>query len=138
MEDGQAAGRPDGQNVKPIVSKILRALGVLFTLFLAYTGLVGAVQQYPGVHGTGQWFQTAFQLWLGIFSVLSLIVTFRFLHWRRVVYPGLALSAGLSGGFAPVVWGEQGVGIGLISGVLSLFIGLVVVWLLRGGARHGA
>jgi hypothetical protein len=123
--------------VKPIVSKILRALGVLFTLGLAWTGLVGAVQQYPGIHSTGQWFQTAFQLALGIFSVLSLIVTFRFLHWRRVVYPGLALSAGLAGGFASVAWGEQGLGIGLMSGVLSLFIGLVDVWLLRGGARHG-
>ena len=123
--------------MKPVVSKILRVLGVLFTLFLAYTGLAGAIEQYPGIHSTGQWFQTAFQLALGIFSVLSLIVTFRFLHWRRVVYPGLALSAGLAGGFASVAWGEQGLGIGLMSGVLSLFIGLVDVWLLRGGARHG-
>ena len=123
--------------MKPIVSNVLRALGVLFTLFLAWTGLMGGVQQYPDIHSTGQWFQTAFQFLLGVFSVLSLIVTFRFLHWRRVVYPGLALSAGLSGGFASVAWGEQGLGIGLISGVLSLFIGLVVVWLLRGGARHG-
>ena len=123
--------------MKPTVSRILRVLGVLFTIALAWTSLLGAVQQYQGVLSTGQWLQTAFQLLLGIFSVLSLIVTFRFLHWRRVVYPGLALSAGLAGGFAPVVWGEQSVVIGLVSGVASLFIGLVDVWLLRGGERHG-
>ena len=123
--------------MKPTVSKILRVLGLLFTLALAWTSLLGAVQQYPGVLSTGQRLQTAFQLLLGIFSVLSLIVTFRFLHWRRVVYPGLALSAGLAGGFASVVWGGQSLVIGLVSGIASLFIGLVDVWLLRGGARHG-
>jgi len=123
--------------MSPRVSNVLRVVGVLFTLVLAYTGLVGGVQQYPGIQSTGQWVQTAFQFLLGAFSVLSLIVTFRFLHWRRVVYPGLALSVGLAGGFAPVVWGEQSLVIGLASGVASLFIGLVDVWLLRGGARHG-
>jgi hypothetical protein len=123
--------------MSPTVSKILRGLGVLFTAFLAYNGLVGGVQQFSESHSTGQWIQTVLQLALGTLSVLSLIVTFRFLHWRRLVYPGFALSAGLAGGFAPVVWGDQGLLIGLVSGVASLFIGLVIVWLLRGGARHG-
>ena len=68
--------------MKPIVSNILRAMGVLFTAFLAYTGLVGGVQQLSGVQSMGQWLQTAFQLLLGVFSILSLIVTFRFLQWH--------------------------------------------------------
>ena len=123
--------------MKPIVSKILRALGVLITLFLAYTGLTGGVQQYPEIHSTGQWFQTAFQLAFGVFSVLSLIVTFRVKHWRRWVFPGFALSVALAGGLAPVAWGQQGLLTGVGAGVGSLLIAAVIVWLLRGGERHG-
>ena len=123
--------------MKPVVSKILRVLGVLFTLFLAYTGLAGAIEQYPGIHSTGQWFQTAFQLAFGIFSVLSLIVTFRDKHWRRWVFPGFVLSTALAAGLAPVAWGQQGLWTGLLAGVASLLIAAVIVWLLRGGERHG-
>ena len=123
--------------MKPSVSKVLRALGVLFTLFLAYTGLVGGVQQYPSIHNTGTWIQTAFQLAFGIFSVLSLIVTFRVKHWRRWVFPGFVLSVALAAGFAPVAWGQQGLWKGLLAGVASLLIAAVNVWLLRGGERHG-
>ena len=124
--------------MKPIVSNILRTLGVLFTAFLAYTGLAGAVEQYPGVHSTAQGFQTALQLAFGRFSVLSLIVTFRVKHWRRWVFPGFALSTALAAGLAPVAWGHQGVWTGLLAGVASLLIAAVIVWLQRGGARHGA
>ena len=119
------------------VSIVLRGIGVLITLFLAYTGLTGGVQQYPEIHSTGQWFQTAFQLAFGVFSVLSLIVTFRVKHWRRWVFPGFALSVALAAGMAPVVWGQQGLLTGVAAGVASLLIAAVIVWLLRGGARHG-
>lgn len=117
---------------------VLRGIGVLVTLFLAYTGLTGGVQQYPGIHSTGQWFQTAFQLAFGVFSVLSLIVTFRVKHWRRWVFPSFALSVALAAGLAPVVWGRQSLVTGLGAGVASLLIAAVIVWLLRGGERHGA
>ena len=120
------------------VSMVLRGIGVLITLFLAYTGLTGGVQQYPGIHSTGQWFQTAFQLAFGVFSVLSLIVTFRVKHWRRWVFPGFALSVALAGGLAPVAWGHQGLLTGVAAGVASLLIAAVIVWLLRGGAPHTA
>lgn len=124
--------------MSPTVSKILRAVGVLFTLALAWTGLVGGVEQYPGIHSTGQWFQTAFQLLFGTFSLLALIVTFRVKHWRRWVFPGFVLSTTLAAGFAPVAWGQQGLWSGLAAGVASLLITAVIVWMLRGGARHGA
>ena len=142
MEDGQAAdgrtaGRPDGQNMNRRVSMVLRGIGVLLTLLLAYTGLTGGVQQYPGIHSTGQWFQTSFQLAFGVFSVLSLIVTFRVKHWRRWVFPGFVLSTTLAAGLAPVAWGHQGLWTGLLAGVASLLIAAVIVWLLRGGERHG-
>jgi peptidoglycan/LPS O-acetylase OafA/YrhL len=123
--------------MSPTVSKILRAVGVLFTLFLAYTGLTGSVEQYPGIHSTGQWFQTAFELAFGVFGALSLIVTFRVKHWRRWVFPGFVLSIALAAGLAPVAWGQQGLLTGLVAGVASLLIAAVIVWLLRGGARHG-
>ena len=125
------------QSLKPGVTKILRGLGVVLTLFLAYTGLAGSVQQYPGIHSTGQWFQTAFQLVFGVFGVLSLIVTFRVKHWRRWVFPGFVLSTALAAALAPVAWGQQGLLTGLAAGVASLLIVAVIVWLLRGGARHG-
>ena len=119
------------------VSMVLRGIGVLITLFLAYTGLAGSVQQYPGIHSTGQWFQTALQFLFGSFSLLALIVTFRLMHWRRWVFPGFMLSTTFAAGLAPIAWGEQGVWTGLAAGVATLFITAVIVWLLRGGARHG-
>jgi hypothetical protein len=112
------------------VSNVLRGLGALLLLFLAYTGIAGAIQQYSESHTTGQWVQTSLQLVFGVFSILALIVAFRASRWRRVVNVGFVVSTTLGGGLAPIVWGEQGLFAGLAAGVAAALVCWLIVWLV--------
>jgi hypothetical protein len=110
-------------------------IGLLLLLGLAWTGLVGPIEQWPEVHTTGQAFQTAAQLALGVFSALTTVVTFWGRRWRPIAFIGFALSAMVAGGLAPVVWGQQSVFEGLLAGAASLLIAQLIIWLLVIGTR---
>ena len=109
------------------VSNVLRGVGVVLLLLLAYTGIAGAISQYSESHTTGQWVQTTLQLVFGVFSVLAVIVAFRPSRWRRAVNVVFIASTTLAGGLAPIVWGEQG----LAAGVASALVCLLIVWLVQ-------
>lgn len=121
--------------IGPKTSRVLLVVGVLLVLPLAWTGVSGAIEQYPGIHSVAQRWQTAGQLALGVSSVLTIVVTFWVRRWRRFVFPGFALSAMLAGGLAPVAWGHQGVADGLVAGAASLLIAWLIIGLLSIGTR---
>lgn len=121
--------------IGPKVSKVLLGIGVLLLLVLSWTGVSGAIEQYPEIHSTGQWFQTAAQLALGVFSALTIVVMFWGRRWRPIAFIGFALSAMLAGGLAPIVWGQQGVVEGLLAAAASLLIAQLIIWLLVIGTR---
>jgi hypothetical protein len=106
-------------------------VGVILLVGLAYTGVSGAIGQYPGVHTTGQWFQTALQLVFGVFSIFALIVAFRASRWRRAVFAGFIASTTLASALAVTAWGGQGLGPALAAGVGAALITCGVVWLVQ-------
>jgi hypothetical protein len=117
--------------VNRTVSNVLRGVGVVLLLLLAYTGIAGAISQYSESHTTGQWVQTTLQLVFGVFSVLAVIVAFRPSRWRRAVNVVFVASTTLAGGLAPIVWGEAGLLPGLAAGVASALVCLLIVWLVQ-------
>ena len=119
----------------PKARNVLLGIGLLLLLGLAWTGVSGAIEQWPEAHTTGQALQTAAQLALGVFSALTIFVMFRGRRWRPIAFIGLALSAMLAGGLAPVVWGDQGVVEGLLAAAASLLIAQLIIWLLVIGTR---
>ena len=122
--------------MKPAVANALRAIGALLLLVLAWTGVRGAIDQHSTAQTTGQQVQTAAQLVLGLFSFLALVTAFRARRWQRITFLGVLLGATLAGGFAPVVWGGQSVLTGIWSGIASLLVALIVIWLFTAGTRE--
>lgn len=122
-----------------MIRDVLLAISILLFLALAWTGVTGAFQQFSQTNLTlGQLLQTAAQLVFGVMGVLSPVVWFWARRWSRPVFVAWAVSLGLAGGLAPVVWGGSTVGVGVLSGVASLLIGWGIVWLLRFSTRRAA
>ena len=123
-------------------SRALVSLAVALFLALAYTGIAGGIDQFDqsshDQYTIGQIVQTVMQLAFGVLSVASIVVWF----WARVrsrpVLIAWALSLGLAGGMAPVVWGHSSVGVGIISGVASLLVAWGIAALLRVGVQKAA
>jgi len=113
------------------VSTVLRALGALLLLGLAYTGIAGAISQYSESHSTGQWVQTTLQLVFGVVSLCAIIVAFRASRWRRTVNGVFVASTTVAGGLAPIVWGDAGLLPGVAAGVASALVCLLIVWLVQ-------
>ena len=81
--------------------------------------------------------RTVSRLLSGIF-LLSLVVWFWARRWSGPVFIGWAASLALAAGLAAVVWGGTSIGVGVLSGMASLLIAWVMVWLLRFSARRAA
>lgn len=124
--------------MKPRVALVLHVIGAILLVTLTWTGVKGAIDQFPNAETTGQQIQTAAQLVLGVSSFLALLTTLRARRWQRMAFVGVLLGATLAGGFAPVVWGDQSVLTGVWSGIASLLVALIVIWLFTAGARVAA
>lgn len=57
-------------------------------------------------------------------------------RWTRPLLLGWAVLITLTGGLAPVVWGETSIGIGIGSGIASGLVALIVVWLAQNALRN--
>ena len=112
------------------VSNVLRGVGVVLLLALAYTGIAGAISQYSESHTTGQWVQTTLQLVFGVFSLCAIIVAFRASRWRRGVNVVFVASTTLAAGLAPIVWGDQGLGPGYGAAAAAVLVCWLIVWLV--------
>ena len=128
--------------MSPTISRTLSGIAVLLLLALAYTGIAGGLDQANqsthSEYSIGQIVQTALQLAFGLLSVVSIVVWFWARAWSRPVLIVWAVSVGLAGGLAPVVWGHSSAGIGILSGVASLLIAWGIAALLRVGMQQAA
>lgn len=105
---------------------------------MAWTGIPGGLDQFSQANLTwGQQVQSVAQLAYGALGLLSLVVWFWARRWSGSVFIGWAASLALAAGLAAVVWGGTSIGVGVLSGVASLLIAWVMVWLLRFSAREG-
>ena len=114
------------------MNRLLCGLGVAILLVLAWTGLYAGVTQIAETRTLGQEIQTIAQLDYGILSVLAIVARF-WIHryqWRLAIWLVWVVSLAAAGGLAPVVWGEAGIGTGLLAGCATLLIALGVLWLL--------
>jgi len=116
--------------------RILLAVMVVLLLFLAWTGLSGGVRDFPNAENVGQTVQSLAQIAYGLLSLLT-VTTVHWVHrWRRVIRGCWAASVTLAAGLATVVWGDEGVIVGLVSAAAALLIALAILWLLRIGTRR--
>ena len=121
------------------VSRLLSGISIALFLALAWLGIRGGLDQFSQASLTrGQQVQSAAQLAYGALSLLSLVVWFWARRWSGPVFIGWAASLTLAGGLAAVVWGETSVGVGVLSGVATLLIAWVIVWLLRFSVSRAA
>ena len=125
-----------------ILRRLLSVIAILLLLALAWTGIAGGIDQAnPSTHSeytVGQIVQTALQLAFGVLSAAATVVWFWARALSRPVLIAWAVSLGLAGGLAPVVWGHSSVGIGIISGIASLLVAWGIAALLRVGAHKAA
>ena len=121
------------------VSRLLSGISIVLFLALAWTGIPGGLDQFSqGKLTPGQQVQSVAQLAYGALSIFSPVVWFWARRWSGPVFIGWAASLALAAGLAAVVWGETSIGVGVLSGVVSLLIAWVMVWLLRFSARGAA
>jgi hypothetical protein len=106
---------------------------VTFVLLSAYTGIVDGLDTSRSATQPLERVAAASQLAYGGLAVATLVAL---PIMRRWVLPLLLLwgaALTLTGGLAPVVWGEQGALVGVLGGLCTAGIVALVVWACR---RH--
>jgi hypothetical protein len=122
--------------LSPTARRTLLVLGVVLTLALAGAGFIGLRDQWPHADTVGRWVQTYAQLVYGLLGFLSVATTFWGRRWNLLMIGGFTVGCAIAAGFAPVVWGEQSLGIGLLAGLSGFLSAAALGWLLRVGARQ--
>lgn len=124
------------------VSWVITGIAVALLLFLGYTGISGAIDQFDqSTHSQytgGQIVQTVLQLIFGILSFGVLGTWFWARALSRPVMLAWILSLTLAGGLASVAWGGTSIWIGIVSGAASALVACAIAALLRVGARSAA
>jgi len=128
--------------MKLFLNRVLPGVAVLLLLGLAYIGITGGIDQFDqsthSQYSIGQIIQTVLQLAFGLLSIAVIAVWFWARRWSTTVFAAFVVSLTLAGGLASVVWGGTSITIGVVSGLASLAVGWVIMWLLRFSARGGA
>jgi len=120
------------------MQRILLAAMVVLLLVLAWTGLSGGMRDFPNAENAGQTVQCVTQIAYGLLSLLTVTTVHSVRRWRRVIRGCWAASVTLAAGLATVVWGDEGVVVGLVAAAGGLLIALAILWLLRIGTRRVA
>ena len=115
--------------------RALLVVAILLLLALAWLGLRGGIQEWPQAQSPAQRIQTAAQFAYGLLALLTAASITRSGMFGRVVRGSWLVAITVAGGMAPVVWGGSAWWAGLVAGLASLLVGLVILWLLRAGAR---
>jgi TctA family transporter len=119
---------------------VWRAVAVLVTLIilgLAWTGISGGVNQLPESSSLGQKIQSVTQLAYGILSLVALAAWFLARRWSRVAFTTWEICLAMAAGLAAVVWGDETIVVGVLTGVASFVIGWGIAWVLRFSASRG-
>jgi hypothetical protein len=108
---------------------------VVLLLFCAYSGIVGGLDALRSVSTPGQRIAGASQLVYGISAVAALLALLLRRRWSMPLLLVWGAALTLTGGMAPVVWGEQNALVGLLgAAVVAPIVGLVL-WACRSHNR---
>ena len=114
---------------------MLLGFAVLLLLTCAWLGVRGGITQWPQSHSLGERTQTLAQF---AYGVLSLVVVSSLL-WERARRSAIGAcwlaSLTVAGGVAPVVWGGTSWIVGVVAGLATLGLGVLILWLLTVGTR---
>jgi hypothetical protein len=110
----------------PFALTLLAGFGVLGT----WNGLTQFDQTSTGLQFLATITETGYGI-TGLAAIPALLTGWRGL--RTILYLWL-VSLSLTGGLAPVAWGEQGIGAGIASLILAAVVGLTVMWVVRRAA----
>jgi len=120
------------------VWRALSVIAILMFLGLAWTGISGGLNQLPESLALGQKIQTGAQLAYGILSLVALGAWFWARRWSPVAFTAWEICLAIAAGLAVVVWGDETVVVGVVTGVASFAIGWGIAWLLRFSTRRAA
>jgi len=101
-------------------------VSVVFLLFLGASGCQSFFGDWSDVQTLGQRVCNIGQAVFGVFGLVAGTGAILKRRWAGPAALGFAVSAGITAGLAPVVWGGTNVATGIGSGALGLLIGLVL------------
>ena len=109
------------------------ALGILviFLLVFGYNGLVEGSSVTRFADQPGMRIAAVTQLLYGGFAVVALVALATRRAWAVWPVLGCFLAATITGGLAPVVYGDQPVRIGVLSGAVAALVLGLVFWAWR-------
>jgi ABC-type arginine transport system permease subunit len=114
-------------------ARLTLGLAVVVLLVAAWLGIRGGVQQWPQSHTVGQRFQTLTQLLYGVCSILTIASVSFPATLARVVRAIWLANITLAGGAATIVWGDTGWATGVVAGIASFGVGVLILWTLAKG-----
>ena len=112
--------------------------GVFLLGSLGWLGITGGIREIPQGNTAGQAIQSWTQLGYGILSVTVLVTAFLFRDVARSVRLTWLVVITVSGGMAPVVWGESNIFVGLLGAAFAVLVGWGILKLLDLGMPKGA
>lgn len=114
------------------------ALGVLVILLVAsvYNAVVDGMPATHYADTPGMQLATVTQLMYGGFALAALVGLVAKRSWTIRHLFGWALSASITAGLAPVVYAQQPVLIGVLSGAAAALLLFLLVWAWRRTARR--
>src|SRR5262245_22498340 len=110
--------------------RVALVCGIALLLGLAWVGVTGGMREFPAAVG-GQRLQAAFQFIYGVLSLPAAFTPFARGPWVRVIEGAWVAAVTIAGALAPVVWGGSSILIGIVAGVSTLGIGVLIIWLLH-------
>ena len=114
--------------------KLLRLVCVIVVLIAAiWFGIKEGYDSWSGVVTTGQRIAAGTQLVYGVAAVASLWALLGRARWAPLAFAVFTVAVTITGTLAPVVWGESSWTSGLIGGLSTLIIALLITW---GGMAH--
>lgn len=104
---------------------------VLLLVSAAVLGVWGALSEWRGAVSFGQRVATLTQLGYGVLAALAAASLVCGSAGSRPLTLGWAVAFVLTGGLAPVVWGESGPLSGIAAALVASLMAFVVMWLAR-------
>jgi hypothetical protein len=100
-------------------------VSVVLLLFLGLSGIQSFFGDWGDVETLGQRACNVGQAAFGVSGLLAGLGAIFRKSWAGPVALGFAVSAGLTAGIAPVVWGGSEIAVGFGSGAVGLLLGLL-------------
>lgn len=107
------------------------ALSIVLLGALGVQGVWSGVDDFPDAGTRLQFISSITQFGYGILALLAIPALL--VAWRglKTVLRLWLLAITITGGLAPVAWGEASVWTGIAAATLTLVIGLVIIWVVR-------